>query len=501
MMKEEKYLRRLAKGGTVVFCGTVLGGLVGILLHMLLSRTLGARQYGLYMLGFSVFLVAHSILSLGLQKGILRYVSIHFGMNDLERTKGTLLFSLAVGPTMNIFGGALIYIFADKIATGIFGESEFATVIRLFAIALPFYDILMLCCSGIRGFQKMFAFTLFRNILQPIVNITIVIVLFLLTELNLRMVLYAYLVTILILVIVAVSYLRYIFPDLISNLQPIIESQRMMRYSIPLLFVGMAYILLSSIDRIMIGYYCVSEDVGIYSVAAKLAIQIKVVLTCINATIGPIIADLSNKGRTDEIALLFKTSTRWIVTLILPMVLICVLFAKNLVGLFGTDFSESSLILVILACAYLIAAGTGSVGVILNMTGKQDIEMVNTFCMLLLNIALNVWLIQVYGVVGAAIAAGLSIGLINIVKLIEVKILFGFQPYDRKYIKPIFVAGGIFVPSFLCFNRISLGGTLWLFWGTAIIFVYIGALFLLGIEQEDKSILEAMKKKLYIKGF
>jgi len=499
MPKEEKNLRRVAKGGTLIFCGTIIGGLVSMLLHILLSRTLGARQYGLYTLGFSIFLIAHSILSLGLQRGILRYVSVHYGVKDMKRTKGTLLFSLTVGAATNIFGGTIIYVFADKIAIGIFNEGEFAAVIRFFSIALPFYDILMLCCSGIRGFQKMFAFTLFRNILQPIVNITIVMVLFLLTGLNLRMVLYAYLITILIIAAVTLGYLRYIFTDLTSSLEPIIEAQIMMRYSIPLLFVGMAYILLSSVDRIMIGYYCVPESVGIYSVAAKVAIQIKVVLTCINTSIGPIIADLGNKGRKSEIAFLFKTSTRWIVTLVLPMVLICVLFARNLVGLFGTDFLESRLILVILSFAYLIAAGTGSVGVILNMTGRQNIEMVNTFFMLLLNIVLNMWLIRAYGVVGAAIATGLSIGLTNIAKLVEVRIFLGFQPYDRKYIKPIFITVGIFALSFLCMNRIALGSWIWFCGAFAVIFVYIGALFLLGIEQEDKAILEAVKKKLYIK--
>lgn len=485
----------------MIFCGTVIGGLVSILLHILLSRTLGARQYGLYTLGFSVFLVAHSILSLGLQRGILRYVSVHYGMKDVKRTKGTLLFSLAVGAATNVVGGTIIYVFADKIAAGIFNEVEFAAVIRFFAITLPFYDILMLCCSGIRGFQKIFAFTLFRNVLQPIVNITMVTALFLLTEPNLRMVLYAYLATILIIATVTVGYLRHIFPDLISNLEPIIEAQIMMRYSIPLLFVGIAYILLSSVDRIMIGYYCAPEDVGIYSVAAKVAIQIKVVLTCINTTIAPIIADLDNRGRKSEIALLFKTSTRWIVTLVLPMVLICVLFGGNLVGLFGMDFLEGRRILIILSFAYLIAAGTGSVGVILNMTGRQDIEMVNTFFMLVLNIVLNVWLIGAYGVVGAAIATGFSIGLTNIAKLVEVRILLGFQPYDRKYIKPIFVTVGIFALGLFCINRITSGGSLWFFGACAVVFVYIGALFLFGIEKEDKVILEAVKKKLYIKRF
>ena len=55
--------------------------------------------------------------------------------------------------------------------------------------------------------------------------------------------------------------------------------------------------------------------------------------------------------------------------------------------------------------------------------------------LLLLHIALNLFLIPRYGVLGAAIATSISLAVINVVGLIEVKLLIGIWPYRLSYLK------------------------------------------------------------------
>lgn len=498
MQEYEKGVKKIAKGGAIVFLGTVVGGFTGMLLHLLLSRTLGAKDYGLYMLGFSLFIVAHSVLSLGLHKGVLRFVAVYKGTNDVSRVKGTLLFVLTVAPGINILGGIIIYLFSNYIAIEIFAKPALGFVLKIFAIALPFYNIFVICYFSLQAFQKTLHYTALKNILQPSINIAIVSVLLLLVGMNLGWALCAYLATVVLVALAGLRFLWHIFPELVSRVRPMTEARVLLRYSTPLLFAGIAYIFLSYIDKIMIGYFRVSKDVGIYSIAAKLAIQIRLILVCVNVVFGPIIADLNNKGKLNEIELLFKTSTRWILTLIIPLVLIYILFSRDIMLLFGTEFGDGWLILVILACAYLAAAGTGSVGLILNMTGRQDIELVNTLCMVGLNIGLNIWLIQAYGMLGAAIATAVSIGLVNLAKLIEVKIFLGFQPYDKKYLKPLLVGGGIFLLYVLLLNNIDLSGFRWVPALLILAVGYFAILFLLGFEQDDKIVLRAVKDKIAV---
>jgi len=254
--------------------------------------------------------------------------------------------------------------------------------------------------------------------------------------------------------------------------------------------------LLSYVDRIMIGMFEQASAIGFYSVAAKLAVPIKMAMTCVSAVFGPIIADLSNRGDMRHVASTFRTSTRWIIILILPAVFVSIAFGRQLLGIFGAEFVTGVNVLIMLVLAYAVAAGMGSVGVVLNMAGKQDVEMVNTFCMMGLNIGLNLFLIPRYGIMGAAIATGISISLVNVVKMLEVWLFFGFQPYDRTFLKPFAAAGSVLVVLLAVRQNLVPNGWLWVAPCAASIAAYFGILLWLGLEADDRIIVEAVRRKL-----
>ena len=53
----EQLTRKVAKGGIIVFTGSIFGRGIEFVLHMLLARVLGASSYGLYALGYSVVMI------------------------------------------------------------------------------------------------------------------------------------------------------------------------------------------------------------------------------------------------------------------------------------------------------------------------------------------------------------------------------------------------------------------------------------------------------------
>ena len=57
--------------------------------------------------------------------------------------------------------------------------------------------------------------------------------------------------------------------------------------------------------------------------------------------------------------------------------------------------------------------------------------------MIVINIILNYFLISSYGAIGAAIATGISIGVINLIRLLEVYIIYTIHPYNLNYISGI----------------------------------------------------------------
>ena len=91
----------------------------------------------------------------------------------------------------------------------------------------------------------------------------------------------------------------------------------------------------------------------------------------------------------------------------------------------GDEFISAKYVLMILLLAKLIDSISGSVGVILQMTGCQKIFQNIVFVALIVNIILNMFLIPKFGIEGAAISSACSIILWNISAVIYVYRKFG----------------------------------------------------------------------------
>ncbi|MCF6151591.1 MAG: hypothetical protein E3K38_04730 [Candidatus Kuenenia stuttgartiensis] len=153
----------------------------------------------------------------------------------------------------------------------------------------------------------------------------------------------------------------------------------------------------------------------------------------------PSIAELYYKGEKDRLKNLLKTSTRWIFLITLPLTIILIFSSKEIMAVFGKEYTgeAGSFVIIVLALAQFVNCVTGGVGSNLSICGKQKLEMVNNIAMFVMNGILNYLLIISYGAAGAAIATGISIAVINVVRLIQVYILFKIHTYNTGYLAGI----------------------------------------------------------------
>jgi O-antigen/teichoic acid export membrane protein len=108
-------------------------------------------------------------------------------------------------------------------------------------------------------------------------------------------------------------------------------------------------------------------------------------------------------------------------SLVLPTFLIMLLFSEQILNiLWGGQYTQASIALSILACGYLIDAMVGRVGSFLNSTGHTKYILYNNVAALTLNLVLNIVLIPIYGIIGAAIATATSTILTNVLMFAEV---------------------------------------------------------------------------------
>jgi O-antigen/teichoic acid export membrane protein len=163
------------------------------------------------------------------------------------------------------------------------------------------------------------------------------------------------------------------------------------------------------------------SEVGLYSVAARIAMLTSFFLAVSNAAIAPKIAALYYKQQTKELEVMVKKTTKILIVIATVTSLLFIVFGKFILGIWGSDFVSGFTILVILSLGQFFNIATGCSGLLLSMTGFEKIHGYISLITLIANIILNIVLINKMGALGAAIATAVTVSFGNIAKLILAK--------------------------------------------------------------------------------
>lgn len=496
--------RAIAKGGALVLVASLVGKGIKFATEVMLGRTLGPDRYGVYILGLSVLMVLIHFSSLGLKTGMLRFGAGYFALKEYSKFRSCLKFSLwvviggglAVGLGLAFLGGYL----ADRI----FNDGRLRVVFYLVAIGLPAYGAMWVVTQAIRAQKKIGFYAGLENIGQPLFFFILVSI-GVLFGLTLRFTLSVFIIS-----LVGVAFIGLIVllrSSLFQSQGELLkkgsdyEPKRWLSYSMPLIIVGVSYMLLHETDRIMLGYFLDTKAVGVYNAAARLAYLTAIFVNSFAGIFSPMAAGFHQKNERGKIRVLLVITTRWILILTLPIASLLIMFPKFFLGWFGSQYTVATLPLSILVLAYITSSGTGNTGALLKMIDRQNVEVMNTVGVMVLNIILNVLLIPLYGILGAAMATGISIIVIQLIKLIEIKLFLGFTPYELNSFKPLLASliSGLVI--FLINNYIQKFQFLTDFQLTILCILsftlcYFLLLIIFGIEKEERRLLAQVRSVL-----
>jgi O-antigen/teichoic acid export membrane protein len=147
----------------------------------------------------------------------------------------------------------------------------------------------------------------------------------------------------------------------------------------------------------------------------------------VNLVVAPRFAAMHKQGDLDGVRRVALTSVRLMLLAAAPVVTLMVCFPHWLMWLFGDEFVAGAPLLRILAIGQFINVATGSVGYLLMMTGHEK-DMRNSLLVVApCSILLSLWLIPLYGAVGAAVATALAIAGQNLLAVFWVRRRLGFN--------------------------------------------------------------------------
>lgn len=484
----------IARQGGIVIVGSVISSVVRFLTQIILGRALGAEKYGLYALGFSLFSIAGQIAQLGLSEGIIKFGTVYKTENDQSRLKGLLqLAVIAVAVAAAIFA-MVVFISAPYIARDFFSKSELTPVLKFFALSIPLFALGMISAATARAMQNITDYALIQYLLHPVAFIVFIGAIFLVGP-TLGNVLGAFVLAwVLVLIFSALSILKT-SPVWRSRIQPVYEKKEWFRFVVPVFLAKWLPLIINNFDKIILGKLVLAGDLGIYNAGSKVAAQILIFMQALNLILAPIIAAHFHSNKIEELNALFKTVTYWTVTLTLPVVLWMMLNAGLIMSIFGTEFTIGRNILILCCLAQFISVCTGPLEYILIM-GRQDLHLINNLVLAFITVALNIILINKYGVLGAILTLGFSTVICNLVRLVEVYILYRLFPYNNKFLKTILITIIVAVFSLLTNKFLPFG-----VFNAVISFVIIfGGFYVLlnywGFDEEDRVVISLIKRKV-----
>jgi len=206
-------------------------------------------------------------------------------------------------------------------------------------------------------------------------------------------------------------------------------------FSFSMIGINALEFLLGQSQRIVLGVYLEASQLGIFSVAAAISGFIPLLLQATNSIFAPVIAGLHARGEKEVLRRLFQTLTKWILGLTAPLVIVIVLFAPALMGIFGPEFRAGWLVVVIASIGQLVNCGVGSVGYLLIMSGHQNrLVRVQAYTGGLTLIS-SLLVVPLWGIVGAAAVGALTTVVSNLWYLGEVRRVLNFFPYNSSYLR------------------------------------------------------------------
>ncbi len=162
----------------------------------------------------------------------------------------------------------------------------------------------------------------------------------------------------------------------------------------------------TNLDTVMLGFVNGDEAVGLYSVASKIKWLLLMLITSGSAVLLPRLSlYVSNKER-DKFNKILKDTTSLILMISIPMAIYFIFMAKDSIKLLGGEsFLEATFTMQILMPILIISGFSNIMGnQILLPLNKEKYFMYAVTVGAIINLILNVFLIPIYGISGAAIA-------------------------------------------------------------------------------------------------
>jgi O-antigen/teichoic acid export membrane protein len=412
--------RKLAKN-TVFYTAALAGQKVlSFFYFIILARGIGVENTGKFTFALSFTAIFAMVLDLGLTQVIIRETA-------KEPEKSEKYLASIMG--FKLVGSLLVYILI-VILVNVMGYPETTKDLVYVSALVMLVDCYTLSIYGvIRGKQNLFFESVGTVLNQAIVLVVGSALIFL--KANLTVIMAVYLLASVANFLWAWFNLNKSFGLRLKALFDWPTWRFLLLLAAPFAVAGIFNRIFSSIDVVLLSRLQGDYEVGIYSVAFKVAFALQFVALAFLAAIYPAFSYYYAHEK-ERLSQLFVKAMYWLVFLAAPMSIgVISISDKVIVPVFGADYLQSVRPLNILMLSLMFVFLCFPVGALLNACGKQTRHTVNLGIVAGFSVLANLAMIPMFSYIGTAWVNLLSYFLLFVLDIIVVNSII---KYDKKFL-------------------------------------------------------------------
>lgn len=396
---------RLAKAASASLIIRITSMGLNVLIAIVLARTLTLSDFGLFSIAVVWINCLVLIATIGSDKMIVQRVASYLAMGKFSHVQGLVWSALGVVLVASLSIAALgytLYVFREN-------ESQLYSIIVWVLVIVPLVAATRVFQSLLQGAKYVVWSQLVESMFRQVIMLLFIAVFITVqSTLSAASVLGVYaLAAVINLMAAALVTIKIKIIDLMAK-KPHFEHKTWVKGCLFFFAISALQLVNVQTDIMLLGYFQGTEAAGVYAVATKGAEIIAVIVIAGGVVLSPIIAELFTRGEFYKLERLVVSSTI-VATIIATMIAVVgYIFRHEILRFFGPEFAAAEIAFSTLMLFRVVYTAGGFVGLVLFMTGNEKWALRAFLIGASTNIILNMILIPIYSIEGAAVATGMG---------------------------------------------------------------------------------------------
>ncbi|WP_174614757.1 flippase [Virgibacillus ihumii] len=373
-----------------------------LLFSFVCTRLYGAEIFGIFTYAFTLMQVLMIVATAGFNNGLMYSIPKN-GYKDVS-------FSFVINFLLSIVLIGIVWLVVDDIYIKLM-----LPLIWLLSAEQLFFGIY-------RAEGQIKEYYYINGFLSMILRVTLIIGLYFITGKN------EYSIAIGVYGSFLLSNVVYLFKNR-KKFRNVSFDKGYLKYSLTLILASMLGTLINRVDILMLGNMTSNADVGVYQIAVQVSNILSSLLLIFNTVFAPEISRLFHNGKKVEMRKLYVKAARILTIVSLVITITLIISSHYVLLLFGDEFVRGQDALILRSLGYFVNLAVGGVWIMLAMTGEPRFQMYANIIAFFINIVLNLILIPIYGITGAAFASMVTIIFTNITGYIIVSKKFNIKVF------------------------------------------------------------------------